>query len=122
MAILFKGYSSRTDVRKPQDINLAKQDLINHFNTKKGERIMDPDFGVGIRRYLFEQREDVIPDLTSRIYEQAAIYMPYVDIVDIEMTPGVNSAGLGEEHTLFVSIEYIIVPIMLRRSLNIDIG
>ena len=100
----------------------TEQNFKNLVLTSPGEKIMDPDFGVGIRRYLFEQREDVIPDLTSRIYEQAAIYMPYVDIVDIEMTPGVNSAGLGEEHTLFVSIEYIIVPIMLRRSLNIDIG
>tara|TARA_B000000565_G_scaffold253027_1_gene229029 strand:+ start:110 stop:496 length:387 start_codon:yes stop_codon:yes gene_type:complete len=59
MAILFKGYSSRTDVRKPQDINLAKQDLINHFNTKKGERIMDPTFGSLVWSLLFEPYNEV---------------------------------------------------------------
>ena len=34
MAILFKGYSSKTSVRKLQDIDLAKQDLINHFHIR----------------------------------------------------------------------------------------
>ena len=32
--VLFKGYSTKSNVRKLQDIELAKQDLKNHFNTK----------------------------------------------------------------------------------------
>ena len=59
MAILFKGYSSKTKVRKLQDIDLAKQDLINHFNTKKGERIMDPTFGSIIWSLMFEPYNEV---------------------------------------------------------------
>tara|TARA_B000000565_G_C23529754_1_gene279262 strand:- start:110 stop:496 length:387 start_codon:yes stop_codon:yes gene_type:complete len=59
MAILFKGYSSKTKVRKLQDINLARQDLINHFNTKKGERIMDPNFGSIIWSLIFEPYNEV---------------------------------------------------------------
>ena len=59
MAILFKGYSSKTSVRKLQDIDLAKQDLINHFNTKKGERLMDPTFGSVIWSLMFEPYNEV---------------------------------------------------------------
>ena len=59
MAVLFKGYSSKTKVRKLQDIDLAKQDLINHFNTKKGERIMDPTFGSIIWSLMFEPYNEV---------------------------------------------------------------
>lgn len=36
------------------DINLAKQDLLNHFYTKQGERVMAPLFGSKIWEYLFE--------------------------------------------------------------------
>lgn len=100
----------------------TQQNFKNLVLTSPGEKIMDPDFGVGIRRFLFEQREDIVPELTSRIYEQAAIYMPYIDIIDIEMSPRVSSIGIGEEHTLFVSIEYIILPVMLHRNLTIDVG
>tara|TARA_R100001443_G_C3298089_1_gene164554 strand:+ start:270 stop:659 length:390 start_codon:yes stop_codon:yes gene_type:complete len=100
----------------------TQQNFKNLVLTSPGEKIMDPDFGVGIRRYLFEQREDIIPDLTSRIYEQAAIYMPYIDIVDIVMTPRASSIGIGEEHVLFVSIEYINLPISLRTNLTIEVG
>ena len=59
MAILFKGYSSKISVRKLQDIDLAKQDLINHFNTKKGERLMDPTFGSVIWSLMFEPYNEV---------------------------------------------------------------
>ena len=69
MAVLFKGYSSKAKVRKLQDIDLAKQDLINHFNTKKGERIMDPTFGSVIWSLLFEPFNEV----TENAVEQDCI-------------------------------------------------
>ena len=73
MAILFKGYSSKTKVRKLQDIDLAKQDLINHFNTKKGERIMDPTFGSIIWSLLFEPYNEVT---------ESAVEQDCIDIVN----------------------------------------
>lgn len=47
MAVVFKGFSSPI-VGKTQvlyDSELVKVDLINHFNTKKGERVMDINYG-----------------------------------------------------------------------------
>ena len=46
MAVTFKGFASPI-VGKTQvlyDVELVKKDLINHFNTKKGERVMDVDY------------------------------------------------------------------------------
>ena len=60
--VLFRGYSSTSNVRKLQDIELAKQDLKNHFNTKKGERIMDPTFGSIVWDLLFEPYNDTVED------------------------------------------------------------
>lgn len=47
MAVTFKGFHSPF-VGKTQslfDVELVKQDLLNHFNTRKGERVMDVSYG-----------------------------------------------------------------------------
>lgn len=36
------------------DFALVKRDLLNHFNIRKGEKLMNPRFGCGIWDYLFE--------------------------------------------------------------------
>ena len=44
----YKGFSSldqTTSNSKLYDFDLIKQDIINHFNTRKGERVMNPTFG-----------------------------------------------------------------------------
>ena len=58
--ILFKGFSTvqGSKNRKLHDIELAKQDLMNHFYTKKGERIMNPEFGSIIWSLMFEPWND----------------------------------------------------------------
>lgn len=56
MAVVFKGFASpvvgKTNVLF--DVELVKQDLINHFNTRKGERVMDVDYGFIGWDLLFE--------------------------------------------------------------------
>ncbi|AMM43803.1 base plate protein [Pectobacterium phage vB_PcaM_CBB] len=56
MAVVFKGFSSpivgKTNVLF--DVELVKQDLINHFNTRKGERVMDVEYGFIGWDLLFE--------------------------------------------------------------------
>jgi phage baseplate assembly protein W len=53
----YKGFStideSTTNI-KLYDFDLIKQDLLNQFNTRKGERIMNPQFGSVIWDLLFE--------------------------------------------------------------------
>ena len=48
----------------------VKQNIKNLLLTSPGERVMNPDFGVGLRRFLFEQRELVIPQVRQRIDQQ----------------------------------------------------
>ena len=44
----FQGFSTKTNQFFPDrlyDIDLAKQDLLNEIYTRKGERVMEPQFG-----------------------------------------------------------------------------
>lgn len=56
MAVVFKGFSTPVVGRTETlyDSELVRQDLMNHFNTKKGERAMDADYGFIAWDLLFE--------------------------------------------------------------------
>lgn len=62
----FKGFSSVNNVdggNRLYDFDLVKQDLLNHFNTKKGERLMNPAFGSAIWDLLMEPLTQDVKDL-----------------------------------------------------------
>jgi phage baseplate assembly protein W len=67
---LFVGYSTVGTNSKSQqfaDIELIKHDLLNHFYTRKGERLMMPTYGCGIWDMLFEPFDATTKD--TIIYE-----------------------------------------------------
>ena len=53
----YRGFSTVDgDSRSPAlyDLALIKQDLINHFHIRKGEKLENPEFGTIIWEMLFE--------------------------------------------------------------------
>lgn len=47
MAITYRGFSTVNQKKRFRltDFDLIKQDLMNHFNIRKGEKLMNPNFG-----------------------------------------------------------------------------
>lgn len=86
----------------------TKQNLKCLLLTAPKERMMDPEFGVGLKKYLFE---NAAPSLNTsikvRIRQQVQKYMPFIDLKGLtikrgdEMTPPANN-------TMFISIKYSI--------------
>lgn len=62
---LYKGYNTvnnnSTKVRL-EDAELIKRDLLNHFNIRKGEKLMRPEFGSIIWDALFEPMTEDLRD------------------------------------------------------------
>lgn len=57
---IFKGFSTynRNKRYTITDFDLVKQDIFNHFNIRKGEKLMRPEFGTSVWDYLFEPFSD----------------------------------------------------------------
>ena len=56
----------------------VKQNFRNLILTVPGERIMLPEFGVGLYQMLFEPMAGkTYQEITTRIYEQTERYMPF---------------------------------------------
>lgn len=78
----YKGFSSQETKLgfKSYDIDLVKQDLVNHFNIRKGEKLMNPDFGTIIWDVLFEQFTPEIKKLIVSDVETIINYDPRVKV------------------------------------------
>jgi len=64
----------------------AKSNLLNLLLTKKGERIMQPDFGTDIYNRLFDQNTyDLGPKIKQDVEEAIKTWLPYVEIFNIDV-------------------------------------
>jgi len=82
-----------------------KQDFKMLVLTSPGERVMDPQFGVGIRRYLFEQlTTSTYEAIRSRIISQASTYMSYLKISGMDFSDSGNQKT--SQNTLYIKIFY----------------
>ena len=62
-----------------------KQNFKNLILTSPGERIMEPEFGVGLKRLLFENIDgDVMGEVVARLKEQVNIYMPSINLIAVD--------------------------------------
>lgn len=79
--------------------------------TSPGERIMYPDFGVGIKRYLFEGYTSNVSKMISQsIMSQAKTYMPYLEINNINIYPlspdEMFSLNENENYLFNIQVDY----------------
>ena len=89
--ITYKGLSTYNRYKKFRltDFELAKQDLFNHFNIRKGEKLMDPNFGTIIWDILFEPFTDevkqaIIDDINTVIKSDLRLLVSNVLITEYE--------------------------------------
>lgn len=85
----YRGFSTVANLEnvKVYDSALVKQDLINHFNTKKGERLMNPEFGTIIWDLLYDPltetlRQDIEDDVRTIISSDPRIKPIAVEITE----------------------------------------
>jgi phage baseplate assembly protein W len=58
---------------------LAKQDLLNHFNIRKGEKLFNPEFGSIIWDSLYEPLTDVIITSIEENIQEIVAYDPRIE-------------------------------------------
>ena len=94
----------------------VRQNLTNLLLTVPGERIMDPRFGVGLKKYLFENQGALVSShIEGKIREQVGIYMGFLGINEINITDSDETPNL-----LHLSISYTIIPLNLNDQLMVE--
>ena len=91
--------------------------LTNLFLTNPGEKISDGSYGIGMRRYLFENgAEEIIDVIETQITKQLSTYMPYIQ------TNQVNVEFVEETNSLAVSLDYTILETSENDVVTFEIG
>lgn len=105
-----QGYTLISDLK-----TLSKQNFLMLLLTNPGERIMDSNFGIGVRRLLFENYSPLLKtNFEQRLRNQVQVYTPYIKIINVDY--GDTSI---DGYLLNISISYFIIP--LGNSVNLTI-
>lgn len=104
----YKGFSTANDsnlTNKIYDFDLIQQDIMNMFQTKKGERVMNPEFGTVIWSLIYEPFTADVKQLISEDVTRILNYDPRVTPTRIEITEA--DYGMVIEATLFYVLENV---------------
>lgn len=91
MAVTFKGFASPVVglTKVLYDEELVKRDLLNHFNTRKGERAFDAEYGFVGWDFIFELDQpsvkQALDDDARRIVSQdPRVELQYLEVQNTE--------------------------------------
>lgn len=75
------------DFKLDYDINAVRNALNNLFTTTPGEKVLNPEFGLDLRKYLFEPATIEVAELIrSEIYMQVGTFEPRVKLNNVKIT------------------------------------
>jgi phage baseplate assembly protein W len=83
-----------------------KSNLVNLLLTSTGERIMNPNFGTFLKRFLFEGITDSnLESLKDNLLNSISIYIPDITVTNIIITPNTdyNSIDLNIDYVVNIS-------------------
>lgn len=106
---LYRGYSTyeyqRTKKFMLTDIELVKMDLLNHIYTRKGERVMMPNFGTRIPDLPFEPLDQITLDILEEDLRAVFAFDPRVQLLELQITPYYdNNAVIASARLLYVEL------------------
>jgi hypothetical protein len=114
MAIIYRGFSTLVNQKKFNltDFELARQDLLNYFGIRKGEKLMQPDFGTIIWDMLFEPlTEDTQQTITADI-TRIVSYDPRLSVGQVEV--------LQRDNGFLVQLTLAYVPTDQTATINLN--
>jgi phage baseplate assembly protein W len=112
----YNGFSTYNRVRKftLADFDLIKQDLFNHFSIRKGEKLMNPNFGTIIWDLMFEPLSTDIRSLITNDIKTIIDYDPRVAATQVLITE--------YDHGIQIELElnYVLTNQVSTMALNFD--
>ena len=113
-----EGYFASTSTT----IEAVKNNIRNLVNTHQGERLMQPNLGLNLRNYMFEQfTDETLLSIQNDIVDTFKVWLPFVEIRDIQVSMNENDS-IGQ-NKMSINIVFNITkdPDTLE-SIQIEIG
>ena len=100
---LYKGYStlgSEFTGSKLEDIELIKRDLLNNFGIRRGEKLMNANFGTSIQDIIMDPLTEDTKNLILDEIQQVIDYDPRVELQELIVDELPQGNGIGAQVSL----------------------
>ena len=122
---LYKGFSSfeyqKTKTFRLTDVELVKLDLLNHIFTRRGERVMMPNFGTGIPDLVFEPLDaetlETLEDELRTVFD----FDPRVEILQLDIRKGFDGAGKPNGNAVTASARVLFIELNIVDNFDLNI-
>lgn len=116
---LYRGYSTYEYQRRKTftltDMELVKMDLLNHIYTRKGERVMMPNWGTRIPELAFEPLDQITLDILEEDLRAVVAFDPRVKLQDLNITP------YYDNNSVVATVQLLYVELNIVGNLDINI-
>ena len=105
-------------------IKAVKNNIRNLLNTHKGEMYMQPNIGLNLRKFQFEQFTDELRlQIENDILDTFEFWLPFVQVRDLKVQMSDATAGSVNNNKLIISVVFNITrdPNTLE-SVQVEIG
>ena len=102
------------DIVVSNDIDAIKNALYNIFTTKRGQKLLDPEFGSSLERFLFENVSPVVGKIIGdSIVNAIETYEPRVEVLNVSVYP------IPDENIYKIKLTFKYIDINKSSSINI---
>ena len=104
-------------------IEAVKNNIRNLLSTHKGERYMQPNIGLNLRKFLFEQFTDELRlQIENDVLDTLDFWLPFIQVKNLEVQMSSANDGTGK-NTLMINVLFNITrdPNTLE-SVQVEIG
>ena len=92
----------------------VKNNLLNFFSTDQGERVFNPFFGSGLKKYVFENITNLTNDFIKKLVtDEINQYFPFVGVAQITTT--INE----DTNTIQINLQYQVINFGIQDEINI---
>ena len=98
----FSTFGKRTGTTTLQDKELAKRDLLNHFYTRRGERLGEPEFGSILPELVFEQFDQFVINAADEDVKTIINTDPRWELIDYRID--------SDNQTLTIEVQLRYIP------------
>jgi len=113
---LYRGYSTMNNKKNTSlyDIALVKQDLLNHFNTRKNERVGRPGYGSIIWDLLFDLGDNNTETMIMYDVNRIIALDPRVEALSVVPTIDLDN------HTISVVVKLLYLELQIMDTMTIN--
>ena len=103
-------------------IKSIKNNIKMLLNTNKGERLMQPNLGINLRKFLFEQYNDESRiTIQNEILDTFKTWLPFVEIKELDINMEETDAIGKNKMSIFITFNIMRDPNTLE-SIQVEIG